>query len=224
MQIMPTLAYLTPMTLLFLIGAPPSTIATLIYAIPPAIRITALGHPRRARASGRGGTVARARPSARCCARSSCRSPVGRSASAINQTIMLALSMVVITGAHRRARARPEHRSAPCSKVDVGAAFDAGLAIVILAIVLDRADVRRRRVARSRAPGSRAADAARAGWLRPIGAGDPGRVGLARPVRRRRDAVPGRHRVLVPEPVNDVRRLAHRHVLRPSTLGDQERR
>ena len=43
MQIMPTFAYLAPMTLLFFIGAAPSTVATLIYAIPPAIRITALG-------------------------------------------------------------------------------------------------------------------------------------------------------------------------------------
>ena len=31
------------MTLLFLIGAAPSTVATLIYAIPPAVRITSLG-------------------------------------------------------------------------------------------------------------------------------------------------------------------------------------
>ena len=43
MQIMPTFCYLAPMTLLFFIGAPSATIATLIYAIPPAIRITSLG-------------------------------------------------------------------------------------------------------------------------------------------------------------------------------------
>ena len=43
MQIMPTLAYLAPLTLLFLIGSPSSTVATLIYALPAAIRITALG-------------------------------------------------------------------------------------------------------------------------------------------------------------------------------------
>ncbi len=43
MQIMPTFAYLAPMTLLFRIGVSSAAIATLIYAIPPAIRITALG-------------------------------------------------------------------------------------------------------------------------------------------------------------------------------------
>ncbi|HET6482961.1 MAG TPA: ABC transporter permease subunit, partial [Actinoplanes sp.] len=43
MQIMPTFAYLAPMTLLFLIGEPAAVIATMIYAVPATIRITALG-------------------------------------------------------------------------------------------------------------------------------------------------------------------------------------
>ena len=43
MQIMPTLAYLIPVTALFFIGAAPSVVATLVYAIPPAVRITSLG-------------------------------------------------------------------------------------------------------------------------------------------------------------------------------------
>ena len=43
MQIMPTFAYLAPLALLFLIGPATAAIATMIYAIPPAIRITALG-------------------------------------------------------------------------------------------------------------------------------------------------------------------------------------
>src|SRR5207244_255487 len=43
MQIMPTFAYLAPLTLLFLIGPAAGVVATLIYAMPAAIRITALG-------------------------------------------------------------------------------------------------------------------------------------------------------------------------------------
>ena len=43
MQIMPTFAYLAPLTLFFLIGPASAAIATLIYAVPPAIRITAYG-------------------------------------------------------------------------------------------------------------------------------------------------------------------------------------
>jgi len=43
MQTMPTFVYLAPLTLLFLIGPASATIATLIYAMPPAIRLTAHG-------------------------------------------------------------------------------------------------------------------------------------------------------------------------------------
>ena len=43
MQIMPTFAYLAPFTLFFLIGPATAAIVTMIYAVPPAIRITALG-------------------------------------------------------------------------------------------------------------------------------------------------------------------------------------
>lgn len=42
MQIMPTFSYLSPILLVFLIGPASATIATMIYAMPPAIRITAL--------------------------------------------------------------------------------------------------------------------------------------------------------------------------------------
>ena len=45
MQTMPTFVYLAPLTLFFLIGPASATIATLIYAMPPAIRITAHAHP-----------------------------------------------------------------------------------------------------------------------------------------------------------------------------------
>src|SRR5690606_23875673 len=42
MQIMPAFAYLMPMLLLFGIGNPAAAVATTVYAIPPAVRITAL--------------------------------------------------------------------------------------------------------------------------------------------------------------------------------------
>ncbi len=45
MQIMPSFAYLPLITLFFLIGPAAGTIATIIYAVPPAIRLTAAGHP-----------------------------------------------------------------------------------------------------------------------------------------------------------------------------------
>ena len=136
MQIMPTMAYLTPMTLLFLIGAAPSTIATLIYAIPPAIRITTLGIrgvPKTTveAAEALGSTDAQVLRKVQL--------PLARRAIGlgINQTIMLALSMVVVTGLIG-APGLGRSLTTALSHHDVGAAFEVGLAIVILAVILDR--------------------------------------------------------------------------------------
>jgi glycine betaine/proline transport system permease protein len=136
MQIMPTLAYLTPMTLLFLIGVAPSTVATLIFAIPAAIRITALGI-RAVPATTIEATRSLGSTSAQILRK--VQLPLSRRAIglAINQTIMLALSMVVIT-ALIGAPGLGRNLQQALSKVDVGSAFDAGIAIVILAILLDR--------------------------------------------------------------------------------------
>jgi glycine betaine/proline transport system permease protein len=136
MQIMPTFAYLTPMTLLFFIGAAPSTVATLIYAIPPAIRITALG------IRGVPATSVEAATSLGATGRqvlTKVQLPLARRAIGlgINQSIMMALSMVVIT-AMSGSPGLGRNILTAVQKVDVGAAFDAGLAIVILAIILDR--------------------------------------------------------------------------------------
>ncbi len=136
MQIMPTFAYLAPMTLLFLIGGPSATIATLIYAIPPAIRITALG------IRGVGATTVEAAVSlgsTRWQVLTKVQLPLARRTIGIgvNQTIMMALSMVVITALIGAPGLGADILRA-VHAVDVGAAFDAGLAIVILAIVLDR--------------------------------------------------------------------------------------
>jgi len=136
MQILPTFAYLTPLTLLFFIGAPPSVVGTLIYAIPPAIRITALGirgvPPGSVEAAMSLGSTSRQ-------VLTKVQLPLARRAIGlgINQSIMMALSMVVITGMIGAPGLGRNILSA-VQKVDVGAAFDAGLAIVILAIILDR--------------------------------------------------------------------------------------
>jgi glycine betaine/proline transport system permease protein len=136
MQIMPTFAYLTPITLLFLIGAPSSVIATLIYAIPPAIRITALGIQGVAASSVE---AAVSLGSTNRQVLSKVQLPLARRAIGlgINQSIMMALSMVVIT-ALIGAPGLGRNILQAVQRVDVGAAFDAGLAIVILAIILDR--------------------------------------------------------------------------------------
>jgi glycine betaine/proline transport system permease protein len=136
MQIMPTLAYLAPITLLFLIGATPSTIATLIFAMPAAIRITSLGIRN---VSPTTIEAARSLGSTNAQILRKVQIPLARRAIglAINQTIMLGLSMIVITGLIG-APGLGLTLSQGLSKGDVGSAFDSGIAIVILAIILDR--------------------------------------------------------------------------------------
>jgi glycine betaine/proline transport system permease protein len=136
MQIMPTFAYLAPMTLLFLIGSPAATIATLIYAIPPAIRITALGITEVPKSTVEAAT---ALGSTRWQLLGKVRLPLARPTIvlAVNQAIMMALSMVVIT-ALIDAPGLGQTIVQALERVNVGAAFDAGLAIVVLAVVLDR--------------------------------------------------------------------------------------
>ena len=136
MQIMPAFAYLAPLTLFFGIGAGAAVIATLIYAMPAAIRITALGI-RRVPA-----TTVEAASSLGATAWQLLRKvqlPLARRviALAVNQTIMLALGMVVITVLiDAPGLGVPIYRALSGGRV--GDAFEAGIAVVILAIVLDR--------------------------------------------------------------------------------------
>lgn len=136
MQIMPTFAYLAPLALFFHIGAAAGAIATMIYSIPPAIRITALA------ISGVSPTAVEASASLGATRRQTLfkvHLPLARStmALAINQTIMMALSMVVIANLI----------SAPglggdiirgLSRAQVGIMLPAGIAVVIMAVMLDR--------------------------------------------------------------------------------------
>ncbi|SHM87284.1 ABC transporter permease [Cryptosporangium aurantiacum] len=136
MQTMPTFVYLAPLTLLFLIGPAAATIATLIYAVPPVIRLTAHGIrevPRDSVEAGEslgstGGQLLRkvllpmAKPTI----------VIG-----INQTIMAALSMVTIA-ALIDAPGLGQVVVRALQTLDVGTAFNAGLSIVVLAVVLDR--------------------------------------------------------------------------------------
>ncbi len=146
MQILPTFAYLAPMTLLFLIGSPAAVVATLIYAVPVTIRITELGINGVAPSAVEAAT---ALGSTRRQLLTKVRLPMARPTLvlAVNQTIMMALSMVVVT-ALIDAPGLGVNILRALERVNVGAAFDAGLAIVIMAIVLDRvttAAARRRR-------------------------------------------------------------------------------
>ena len=136
MQIMPTFAYLAPFVLFFGIGPAAAAIVTLIYAMPAAIRITALGIRQVPTNTVEAGMSlgATGRQLLRMVRIPLARKELGL---ALNQTIMLALSMIVIT-ALIDAPGLGQDTLRALIRNDVGAMFDAGLAIVILAIVLDR--------------------------------------------------------------------------------------
>jgi len=136
MQIMPTFAYLAPITLFFLIGSASAAIATMIYAIPPAVRITALGIRGVPPASTEAATSLGA--TGRQLLRK-VQLPMARRTIilGINQTIMFALSMVVITALIDAPGLGKDILHA-LQQQDVGEAFDAGVAIVLMAIMLDR--------------------------------------------------------------------------------------
>ena len=136
MQTMPTFVYLAPLTLVFLIGPASAVIATLIYAAPPVIRITAHGIRQvptdtieAAESLGSTKTQRLAKVMLPMAKRTIV---IG-----INQTIMAALSMVTIAALiDAPGLGRVVLRS--LQSLDVGTAFNAGLSIVIMAIVLDR--------------------------------------------------------------------------------------
>ena len=135
-QIMPTFVYLSPVTLFFLIGPASGTIVTLIYAIPPVLRITAIALREVPHASVEAGI---SMGSTKWQTLRKIQVPLAKRTIVvgINQTIMAALSMVTIAALiDAPGLGRVVLNS--LEQLDVGTSFSAGLGIVILAIVLDR--------------------------------------------------------------------------------------
>ncbi|NVH71570.1 proline/glycine betaine ABC transporter permease [Paraburkholderia sp. JPY432] len=136
MQTMPAFVYLIPAVILFGLGRVPAVIATVVFAMPPVVRLTTLGI-RQVREelleAGRsfGSTdmqllwkiqLPNALPSIMA---------------GVNQTIMMALSMVVIASMIG-AGGLGEYVLSGIQRLDIGIGFEGGLGVVLLAIVLDR--------------------------------------------------------------------------------------
>ncbi len=136
MQILPSFVYLAPLTLAFLIGPAAAIIATVIYAAPPVIRLTAHGIrsvPAESREAVESLGATRRQELFGALLPMAKRTIV----LGINQTIMAALAMVTIA-ALIAAPGLGQVVIQALSTQDVGTAFNAGLAIVLLAIILDR--------------------------------------------------------------------------------------
>jgi glycine betaine/proline transport system substrate-binding protein len=136
MQTMPSFVYLIPALMLFGLGKVPAILATVIYAIPPMIRLTALGIEQVPVEITEAATAFGVTPAQMLL---TVELPLARPSimAGVNQTIMLALSMVVVASMIG-ARGLGEQVLNGIQSLDVGQGLEAGIGIVILAVVLDR--------------------------------------------------------------------------------------
>jgi len=145
MQTMPAFVYLIPAVMFFGIGVVPGVVATFVFAIPPLVRLVSLGIRQ---VPGDLVEAADAFGSTSWQRLVKVEMPVARPSimAGVNQSIMLNLSMVVIAGMIG-ARGLGAEVLRGIQRLNVGQGFEAGLAVVIMAIVLDRvtASVGRRR-------------------------------------------------------------------------------
>ncbi len=136
MQTMPSLVYLIPALMLFGLGKVPAVFATVIYALPPVVRLTNLGIRQVSNDIQEAALVFGASPWQML---KEVRLPLAMPSimAGINQTTMLALSMVVIASMIGAGGLGEEVLKAT-NRVAAGKGFEAGWAIVVLAIVIDR--------------------------------------------------------------------------------------
>lgn len=136
MQTMPSFVYLIPALMLFGLGKVPAVLATIIYAVPPLIRLTDLGIRQVDREVVEAATAFGARPR-QILFGTELPLAMPTIMAGLNQTIMMALSMVVVASMIG-ARGLGESVLNGIQTLNVGMGLEAGLGIVILAVVLDR--------------------------------------------------------------------------------------
>ena len=136
MQTMPAFVYLIPAVAFFGIGIVPGTFASVIFALPPTVRFTELGikqiSTELVEAADAFGSTGKQKLF-------KVELPLAKSTimAGVNQTVMLALSMVV-TASMIGAPGLGRQVLTALQRASVGSGFVSGLAIVILAILIDR--------------------------------------------------------------------------------------
>ncbi|MEV8527730.1 MULTISPECIES: ABC transporter permease/substrate binding protein [unclassified Streptomyces] len=136
MQTMPAMVYLIPGIIFFGVGVVPGIIATIVFSLPPGVRMTELGirqvDGELVEAAEAFGTTPR-----NTLLRVQLPLALPTIMAGINQVIMLSLSMVVIAGmAGGGGLGGAVYRA--IGNVDIGLGFEAGISIVVLAMYLDR--------------------------------------------------------------------------------------
>ena len=136
MQTIPTFVYLIPALILFGLGMVPGLIATVIFAIPAPIRLTRLGIVSTPDALTEAAVAFGATPG-QVLRKVELPFAMPQIMAGLTQTIMLSLSMVVIAAlVGANGLGVPVVRA--LNTVNIARGFEAGLCIVILAIILDR--------------------------------------------------------------------------------------
>ena len=136
MQTMPAFVYLIPAIFFFSIGVVPGVVASVIFAVPPTIRLTILGIQQVPAdiieaAEAFGSTTSQRLLKVQL--------PLAMPTimAGVNQSIMLSLSMVVIASMVGSPGLGADVYRA-VTQIQIGKGFEAGLAIVVMAIILDR--------------------------------------------------------------------------------------
>lgn len=136
MQTMPAFVYLIPAVLFFQLGKVPGVVATLVFATPPAVRLTNLGI-RQVPEEIKEAALAFGSNSRQMLYKVELPVALPTILAGVNQTIMLALSMVVIASLIG-AGGLGQPVLVGIQQLNIGLGFEGGIAIVILAIFLDR--------------------------------------------------------------------------------------
>lgn len=136
MQTMPAFVYLIPAAMFFGLGRVPGVIATVIFAMPPVVRLTSLGIRQVNKEQVEAGIAFGCTPT-QLLMKVQIPSAMAALFAGINQTIMMALSMVIIASMVGAGGLGNDVLSS-ISRLDIGLGFESGLGVVLLAIMLDR--------------------------------------------------------------------------------------
>ncbi|WP_435946773.1 ABC transporter permease [Dryocola sp. BD586] len=136
MQTMPAFVYLIPATILFGLGRPPGIFATILFSMPPVVRLTDLGIRQVNAARIEAGLAFGCTPRQLLW---KVQLPAAQPSimAGVNQTIMMAMSMVIIASMVGAGGLGNDILSS-IQQLDIGLGLQSGIVVVLMAILLDR--------------------------------------------------------------------------------------